>query len=50
MALARPQPRQRRPDRHPVRARPPPTVLLANDMRHLPADLRWTGFPPDLHI
>ncbi|ALC29499.1 histidine phosphatase family protein [Streptomyces sp. CFMR 7] len=28
----------------------PATVLLANDMRHLPADLRWTGFPPELHI
>ncbi|CAM5690844.1 hypothetical protein SVIOM342S_01927 [Streptomyces violaceorubidus] len=21
-------------------------VLLTNDMRHLPAELRWTGFPP----
>ncbi|WP_432009318.1 histidine phosphatase family protein [Streptomyces bacillaris] len=28
----------------------PATVLPANDMRHLPADLRWTGFPPELHI
>lgn len=24
----------------------PPTVVLFNDMGHLPADLRWTGFPP----
>ena len=23
----------------------PPTVVLFNDMGHLPADLRWTGFP-----
>jgi broad specificity phosphatase PhoE len=23
----------------------PPSVLVANDMAHLPADLRWTGFP-----
>ncbi|GGU87902.1 hypothetical protein FHX79_112491 [Streptomyces cavourensis] len=28
----------------------PATVLSANDMRHLPADLRWTGLPPELHI
>ncbi|MEV7272832.1 histidine phosphatase family protein [Streptomyces bacillaris] len=28
----------------------PATVLPANDMRHLPADLRWTGLPPELHI
>lgn len=28
----------------------PATVLLSNDMRHLPADLRWTGFPPEPHI
>ncbi|MDT0489678.1 histidine phosphatase family protein [Streptomyces griseus] len=28
----------------------PASVLLSNDMRHLPADLRWTGFPPELHI
>ncbi|MFG2682035.1 histidine phosphatase family protein [Streptomyces sp. NPDC048392] len=27
-----------------------PSVLLFNDMRHLPAELRWTGFPPELHI
>ncbi|WP_419707540.1 histidine phosphatase family protein [Promicromonospora sp. NFX87] len=24
----------------------PPTVVLFNDMGHLPQDLRWTGFPP----
>ena len=23
----------------------PPTLVLFNDMSHLPADLRWTGFP-----
>lgn len=23
----------------------PPTVVMFNDMSHLPADLRWTGFP-----
>ncbi|SEG76370.1 probable phosphoglycerate mutase [Actinacidiphila yanglinensis] len=28
----------------------PATVLVSNDMRHLPADLRWTGFPPEVHI
>ncbi|BDM74505.1 phosphoglycerate mutase (plasmid) [Streptomyces nigrescens] len=28
----------------------PASVLIANDMRHLPAALRWTGFPPELHI
>ncbi|MGW7054259.1 histidine phosphatase family protein [Streptomyces sp. NPDC054887] len=28
----------------------PSSVLCHNDVRHLPADLRWTGFPPDLHI
>ncbi|MEU9985245.1 histidine phosphatase family protein [Streptomyces sp. NPDC048045] len=27
-----------------------PAVLVSNDMRHLPAELRWTGFPPDQHI
>ncbi|RII08556.1 bifunctional RNase H/acid phosphatase [Streptomyces sp. YIM 130001] len=26
----------------------PATVLTLNDMRHLPADLRWTGFPDEL--
>lgn len=25
----------------------PPTVLCLNDMAHLPADLRWTGFAPE---
>ncbi|WP_280723147.1 histidine phosphatase family protein [Kitasatospora sp. MAA4] len=28
----------------------PSSVLCLNDTRHLPADLRWTGFPPELHI
>lgn len=28
----------------------PAAVLLSNDMRHLPAELRWTGFPPELHV
>ncbi|MFI8526157.1 histidine phosphatase family protein [Promicromonospora sukumoe] len=28
------------------RDRTPPSVVLFNDMGHLPADLRWTGFPP----
>ncbi|MFH0519988.1 histidine phosphatase family protein [Streptomyces sp. M41] len=28
----------------------PATVLLSNDMRHLPTELRWTGFPPEAHI
>ncbi|MET9645300.1 histidine phosphatase family protein [Streptomyces syringium] len=28
----------------------PASVLASNDMRHLPADLRWTGFPPEAHI
>jgi broad specificity phosphatase PhoE len=27
----------------------PPAVLLFNDTGHLPAELRWTGFPPELH-
>ncbi|CAL9361674.1 hypothetical protein SUDANB174_00670 [Streptomyces sp. enrichment culture] len=26
------------------------SVLLCNDMRHLPAELRWTGFPQELHV
>ncbi|WP_217166062.1 histidine phosphatase family protein [Streptomyces sp. AC512_CC834] len=26
----------------------PASVLLSNDMRHLPTELRWTGFPPEL--
>jgi probable phosphoglycerate mutase len=28
----------------------PSTVLVYNDMRHLPTDLRWTGFPTELHV
>ncbi|WP_030768329.1 histidine phosphatase family protein [Streptomyces sp. NRRL F-2664] len=28
----------------------PPAVLVLNDTRHLPAELRWTGFPPELHV
>ncbi|AUG81335.1 phosphoglycerate mutase [Kitasatospora sp. MMS16-BH015] len=28
----------------------PATVLVSNDTRHLPDDLRWTGFPPELHV
>ncbi|MBT2365719.1 histidine phosphatase family protein, partial [Streptomyces sp. ISL-10] len=28
----------------------PASVLFHNDMRHLPTELRWTGFPPELHI
>ncbi|MFI7641100.1 histidine phosphatase family protein [Nonomuraea sp. NPDC049400] len=28
----------------------PSSVLLFNDMGHLPADLRWTGFPPELRL
>ncbi|REK90822.1 histidine phosphatase family protein [Streptomyces inhibens] len=28
----------------------PASVLISNDMRHLPTELRWTGFPPELHI
>ncbi|MFD5590319.1 histidine phosphatase family protein [Streptomyces griseorubiginosus] len=27
-----------------------PAILVTNDMRHLPADLRWTGFPPESHV
>ncbi|MET7743344.1 histidine phosphatase family protein [Streptomyces sp. NPDC005385] len=27
-----------------------PYLLVANDMRHLPAELRWTGFSPEAHI
>ncbi|WP_055548410.1 histidine phosphatase family protein [Streptomyces kanamyceticus] len=26
----------------------PAALLFQNDMRHLPAELRWTGFPPEL--
>lgn len=28
----------------------PASVVFSNDMRHLPAELRWTGFPPEWHI
>ncbi|GHC67992.1 histidine phosphatase family protein [Streptomyces cinnamoneus] len=28
----------------------PSSVLVSNDMRHLPEELRWTGFPPELHV
>jgi probable phosphoglycerate mutase len=28
----------------------PSSVLLYNDMHHLPTALRWTGFPADQHI
>ncbi|WP_035805291.1 histidine phosphatase family protein [Kitasatospora mediocidica] len=28
----------------------PSSVLCFNDLRHLPADLRWTGVPPELHV
>ncbi|MGW0119767.1 histidine phosphatase family protein [Streptomyces sp. NPDC003327] len=28
----------------------PPALLLFNDTGHLPAELRWTGFPPELHV
>ncbi|MFF3544870.1 histidine phosphatase family protein [Streptomyces platensis] len=27
----------------------PASVLCYNDMSHLPPELRWTGFPPELH-
>ncbi len=28
----------------------PPSVVVANDMAHLPADLQWTGFPEHLRL
>ncbi|GGV23662.1 phosphoglycerate mutase [Kitasatospora herbaricolor] len=28
----------------------PPSVLVHNDTRHLPDELRWTGFPPELRL
>ncbi len=28
----------------------PSSVLLYNDMGHLPTELRWTGFPPEPHL
>ncbi|MEV6326115.1 histidine phosphatase family protein [Streptomyces sp. NPDC051909] len=27
-----------------------PALLLFNDTGHLPPELRWTGFPPELHV
>ncbi|WP_282082564.1 histidine phosphatase family protein [Streptomyces tendae] len=28
----------------------PASVLVSNDMRHLPPELRWTGSPPEVHV
>lgn len=28
----------------------PPTVVVFNDMSHLPAELRWTGFPAHMRL
>ncbi|WP_206785421.1 histidine phosphatase family protein [Amycolatopsis sp. MtRt-6] len=28
----------------------PASLLTYNDLSHLPAELRWTGFPPDFYI
>ncbi|APY84702.1 histidine phosphatase family protein [Streptomyces alfalfae] len=28
----------------------PASVVVSNDMRHLPAELRWTGFPSEAHV
>ncbi|MFI1740549.1 histidine phosphatase family protein [Streptomyces sioyaensis] len=28
----------------------PASILVSNDMRHLSTELRWTGFPTELHI
>lgn len=28
----------------------PASLLVSNDMRHLPAELRWTGFAPEPHV
>ncbi|MEU2657853.1 histidine phosphatase family protein [Streptomyces sp. NPDC007325] len=28
----------------------PPSLALFNDTSHLPRPLRWTGFPPELHV
>jgi probable phosphoglycerate mutase len=28
----------------------PPALVRFNDMGHLPAELRWTGFPPELRV
>jgi probable phosphoglycerate mutase len=30
------------------RPRRPPALVTFNDLSHLPADLQWTGFPPEL--
>ena len=27
-----------------------PAILIYNDMRHLPTELSWTGFPPELRV
>jgi probable phosphoglycerate mutase len=27
-----------------------PSVVVFNDMSHLPDELRWTGFPAYLHV
>ena len=32
------------------RAGRPPSVMVFNDVSHLPADLRWTGFPAELRL
>lgn len=32
------------------RADRPPSLLSFNDLAHLPVHLRWTGFPPALHV
>lgn len=28
----------------------PAALVMVNDMSHLPPDLRWTGFPPELRV
>jgi broad specificity phosphatase PhoE len=28
----------------------PPSLTVFNDVTHLPAELRWTGFPPELRL
>ncbi|MCX5199374.1 histidine phosphatase family protein [Streptomyces sp. NBC_00249] len=28
----------------------PASVLISNDMGHLPPELRWTGFPSEVHV
>ena len=32
------------------RAGRPPSLVSFNDMAHLPDRLRWTGFPPAMHV